>query len=60
MEQIHSNDKSINSDEPRRLARLICKLRWIGLEEEARRLQLAQRLSADRGGVIFIEPGNTD
>ena len=59
-EQVRAKAKPDSTVESNRLAKLICKLRWIGMEEEARQLQLAQRLSMERGGVIFIEPFNTD
>ena len=46
---------------PHELAKLICKLRWIGMEEEADRLlgELAQRCrSADEH--VFTTAGETD
>jgi hypothetical protein len=46
---------------PHELAKLICKLRWIGMEEEADRLlgELAQRCtSAD--DHVFTTTGETD
>jgi hypothetical protein len=46
---------------PHELAKLICKLRWIGMEEEADRLlvELAQRCrSADEH--VFTATGETD
>jgi len=47
---------------PRDWARLIRKLRWIGLEEEAKELEMAVRTSLppeQRRGVP-LEPINTD
>ena len=49
------------SDEPSRLNKLICKLRWIGMEEEARQLQIALLLSRQRNDAnISLGPFNTD
>ena len=37
------------------LSKLVCKLRWIGLEEEARHLQMkAAAPSAPRSSLLFI------
>jgi hypothetical protein len=45
----------------REWARLIRKLRWIGLEEEAHRLELAvSTLSAEERGSAFAGPVSTD
>ena len=42
-------------------ARLIRKLRWIGLEEEARRLELAvNTLPSEEGGSVSVGPFSTD
>jgi hypothetical protein len=60
MEETRGNTDSVVFAESNRLAKLICKLRWIGMEEEARRLQLAQRLSMKRSEVISFGPLNTD
>jgi len=49
------------SDEPSRLNKLICKLRWIGMEEEARQLQIALLLSRQRTDTnVSLGPFNTD
>jgi hypothetical protein len=41
--------------------KLVRKLRWIGLEEEARRLQLAMySMSREQRGTIPIETFSTD
>jgi hypothetical protein len=46
---------------PRDWARLICKLRWIGLEDEARRLQLAvQKLTPEERESVCAGPFSTD
>jgi hypothetical protein len=42
-------------------ARLIRKLRWIGLEEEARRLELAvSTLPSEQRGIVSVGPFSTD
>ena len=42
-------------------AKLIRKLRWIGLEDEARRLQLAVRtLTPEEGGSVSAGPFSPD
>jgi hypothetical protein len=55
-------DKAAQAERtPHELAKLICKLRWIGMEEEADRLlgELAQRCrSAD--DHVFETTGETD
>lgn len=46
---------------PRDWAKLICKLRWIGLEDEARRLQLAARtLTPEERDSVSAGPFSTD
>ena len=41
--------------------KLIRKLRWIGLDEEARRLEAALRASApNERGTVLAEPTSTD
>jgi hypothetical protein len=47
--------------ESREWARLIRKLRWIGLDEEARRLALAvSTLPADERASVSFAPFSTD
>ena len=42
-------------------ARLIRKLRWIGLDDEARRLELAvSTLPPDERGTVSVGPFSTD
>lgn len=42
-------------------SKLIRKLRWIGMEDEARRLQVALRsLPADQRGTVSAGPFSTD
>ena len=48
-------------DDPRECARLIRKLRWIGLEEDAGRLEIAvSEIPADRRCSVIGGPFNTD
>jgi hypothetical protein len=43
------------------LTKLIRKLRWMGMDDEAKRLQLlARTLPPDRQGSIFAEAPETD
>lgn len=57
-----SGNNVISLDRPsREWARLIHKLRWIGLEEEARRLELAVRtLPPEERGSVSVGPFRTD
>jgi hypothetical protein len=61
MEQACENKVvSINS-ESRDWARLIRKLRWIGLDEEARRLEQAvSTLPPEERGSVSVGPFSTD
>ena len=46
---------------PNELAKLIRKLRWMGLDDEARRLQLVMRtLPVEERGSVSIGPFSTD
>jgi hypothetical protein len=46
---------------PQDVAKLISKLRWIGMDDEARRLQTAvARLPSDARGTTSAEPLSTD
>jgi hypothetical protein len=46
---------------PREWARLIRKLRWIGLDDEARRLELAiSTVPSEERGSVLAGPVNTD
>ena len=46
---------------PTELAKLIRKLRWMGLDDEARRLQLVMRtLPVEERGCVSIGPFSTD
>jgi hypothetical protein len=58
-----SQDKETCSEVrvPHDWARLLRKLRWIGLEEEAKRLELAMStLPAEERCIISFEPCSTD
>jgi hypothetical protein len=60
MQQMTENPQALHvrSDE---LAKLIRKLRWIGLEDEARNLQRAARnLSPEERGTVSAGPFSTD
>ncbi len=49
------------NDVPCDWAKLIRKLRWIGMEEEANELQQALRsLPLEQRGILFPEPYSTD
>jgi hypothetical protein len=49
------------SQRPSDLTKLICKLRWIGMEEEAHRLELAVRtLPPGQRGTVSAGPFSTD
>jgi hypothetical protein len=58
MQQEDSNS-SLSRETPGELVRQILKLRWIGMEEEARRLQkmLGQ---AGPAGSVLANPNDTD
>jgi hypothetical protein len=46
---------------PQDVAKLISKLRWIGMDDEARRLQTAvAMLPSDVRGTTSAEPSSTD
>jgi hypothetical protein len=46
---------------PHDWARLLRKLRWIGLDEEARRLEFAvSTLAAEERCGVFLDASNTD
>ncbi|MGA2893836.1 MAG: hypothetical protein ABSE22_13270 [Xanthobacteraceae bacterium] len=61
LDQQKNPDASASQSTSNELIQLICKLRWIGMEEEAERLlgELAQRPRADADGV-FAMSGETD
>jgi hypothetical protein len=52
---------AINERQSCELTKLIRKLRWIGLEDEARRLELAvSNLPAEERGSVSVGPFSTD
>jgi hypothetical protein len=61
MEQLHTNNAIPVSQQSDERAKLIRKLRWIGMEDEAQRLQLALRsLPPDERGTVSAGPFSTD
>ncbi len=62
MEQMReSNVISMDQRPSSEWARLIRKLRWIGLEEEARRLEVAlSTLPPEERGSVSVGPFSTD
>lgn len=56
-----SNGISVTQQSSPEWAKLICKLRWIGLEEEARSLERAvSTLSPQERGSVSVGPFDTD
>ena len=56
-----TNARAAVQASPREWAKLIRKLRWIGLEDEARSLQLAvSTLPAEERGSVSAGPFSTD
>jgi hypothetical protein len=62
MEQAHDSGViSIDQQSPREWAKLLRKLRWVGLEEEARHLELAlSTLPPEQRGDVLVESSSTD
>ena len=61
MELVPENLGSSRHERCNELAKLIRKLRWIGLEDEAQRLQRAIRsLPLEERGAVSIGPFSTD
>jgi hypothetical protein len=61
MEQASANNVISLDRSSREWARLIRKLRWIGMDEEARRLELAVRtLPPEERGSVSVGPFPTD
>jgi hypothetical protein len=53
--------RAIDHDQPDDCSKLIRKLRWIGLEEEANRLQqMVRTLPPEERGCVAAEPYSTD
>jgi hypothetical protein len=52
---------SVSERSPREWARLICKLRWMGMPEEAQALQqVVNTVPPEERASIFSEPFSTD
>jgi len=61
MEEAPAEDLIVADHHSRDQMRLIRKLRWIGLEEEARRLELAiSTLPSEERGSVLAGPLSTD
>jgi hypothetical protein len=61
MERPYTDDLIKGSQPPEDWSKLVCKLRWIGMEEEAKRLQLALRtLPPEQRGTVSAGPFSTD
>ena len=61
MERAHDMQNEAVKGVPQDWAQLIRKLRWIGLEDEACRLQVAVRsLPPDQRGTVSAGPFSTD
>jgi hypothetical protein len=60
MEEARTEEMTV-ADHSREWLRLIRKLRWIGLEEEARRLELAiSTVPSEQRGSVLAGPLTTD
>jgi hypothetical protein len=61
MEQARADNVIVMPQQPNDWSKLIRKLRWIGLEEEAHRLRLAVRsLPPEQRGAVSAGPFSTD
>jgi hypothetical protein len=61
MELVSENHGSPMHQQSDEWVKLICKLRWIGLEDEARRLQQAVRsLPREERSTVSLGPFGTD
>jgi hypothetical protein len=62
VERARKNEENfIDRQSSRDWAKLIRKLRWIGLEDEARRLELAvSTLPPEQRGTVSVGPFSTD
>ncbi len=60
-QELGSRTFTVGEQLPHDWAKLIRKLRWIGLEDEAHRLELAvSTLPPDNRGSVSAEPFSTD
>jgi hypothetical protein len=61
MEQALDNQTIVTNRQPKEWSKLIRKLRWIGMEDEARRLQtVVSSLPPDERGTVSAGPFFTD
>jgi hypothetical protein len=62
MERARENEASpVDRQSPHEWGKLIRKLRWIGLDDEARRLELAvSTLPPEERGSVSVGPFSTD
>jgi len=61
MQQLRVEQMIAGARQPNEVAKLILKLRWMGMEEEAQRLERAvHRLPAQQRGTAIAEPSATD
>ena len=61
MEEKRAENATVIRRHPKDFAKLISKLRWIGMEEEALRLQLVVRcLPPEQSGTVWAGPFSTD
>jgi hypothetical protein len=61
MEHVRLNAMGDARQQSKDLAKLIVKLRWIGMEEEARRVERVMRsLPPEERGTVCAEPFSTD
>ncbi len=61
MEKMPGGEAIPAHQQPQDLAKLIRKLRWIGMEDEACRLQMVvASLPPDERGTVSAEPFSTD
>jgi hypothetical protein len=52
---------TVRRQQSNELAKLVCKLRWLGMEEEAYRLQLTMHeLPPEQRSIMLTEPFYTD
>jgi hypothetical protein len=61
MQHLRVDQLIAGARQPNEVAKLILKLRWIGMEEEAQRLERAvHRLPPQQRGTVIAEPSGTD
>jgi hypothetical protein len=57
---MHEGNSTDIAQQPHELWKLVRKLRWIGMEEEARRLQLRLRSTSPEHCTLLCETFSTD